>query len=484
MNDKKIAFLVISFLIAGCSTLPKLSTPTTKDIVAANAFRGASEQGSQFNETWWNSFNDPLLSNLIDIATKSNLDLRMAVLKVEEARVGITANESRLMPSVNIESTVSDSRSGLPKPYKTGAPDVRATRANLNMAWEIDLFGAAKETVNASKFEAKTASYGLDAVRLIITSEVAKNYFVWKDARARLRLLKKFLETQSETERVVSNLVKNGQASAFDLSRASAETRKVSAQIPALEMLISISENRIAVLLSESPIEVLPLLQNPPAPELTEAPSMPIGQPIELLERRPDLKVAEMKFLAAQSRLKEKHANQLPKFFLSALIGRQGLTINSTSLSSVMYSNVALAFTMPIFNAGRLQAEVDAQSAIEKSAALNYQKSVLTAVEDVENALVALSEKRAQLSEQLEVKNQLEKSLYHAKSLYREGQIGLIPLLDVQRGLIAAELSIAESRSQTLLSSVQLYKAMGGGWITERSLAESNSAKTKKTDVN
>ena len=484
MNAKKIAFLAIPFLIAGCSTLPKLSTPPTKDIVDADSFRGASELGSKFNESWWNSFNDPLLSNLINIATKSNLDLRMAVLKVEGARAGITANDSRLLPSVNIESTVSDSRSGLPKPYKTGAPDVRATRANVNMAWEIDLFGAARESVNSSKFEAKAATYGLDAVRLMIASEVARNYFVWKDARARLELLKKFLETQSETERVVSNLEKNGQASAFDLSRASAETRKTSAQIPALETLISISENRIAVLLSESPIKVLPLLQNPTAPELTEAPSMPTGQPIELLERRPDLKVAEMKFLAEQSRLKEKHANQLPKFYFSALLGRQGLTINSTPLSPVMYSNIALAFTMPIFNAGRLQAEVDAQSAVEKSAALTYQKSVLTAVEDVENALVALSENRLELSEKLEVKNQLEKSLYHANSLYREGQIGLLPLLDVQRGLIAVELSITESRSQTLLNSVQLYKAMGGGWITEKSLAESNVAKTKNTEVN
>jgi outer membrane protein TolC len=113
-----------------------------------------------------------------------------------------------------------------------------------------------------------------------------------------------------------------------------------------------------------------------------------------------------------------------------------------------MYSNIALAFTMPIFNAGRLQAEVDAQSAVEKSAALTYQKSVLTAVEDVENALVALSEKRLELAEQLEAKKQLEKSLYHANSLYREGQIGLLQLLDVQRGLIAEELSIAESRAR------------------------------------
>lgn len=464
--------------------LPKLSTSPIKEIVAADSFRGASELGSKFNESWWNSFNDPLLSHLIDIARKSNLDLRMAVLKVEEARAGITENDSRLLPTVNIESSLSDSRSGLPMPYKIGAPDVRANRASLNMAWEIDLFGAARESINASKFEAKAAAYGVDAVRLMIASEVARNYFIWQDARARLGLLKKFLETQSETERVVSNLEKNGQASAFDLSRASAETRKVAAQIPALETLISISENRIAVLLSESPIKVLPLLKSPVSPELTEAPSMPTGQPIELLERRPDLKVAEMKFLAAQSRLKEKHANQLPKFYLSALLGRQGLTINSTPLSPVMYSNFALAFTMPIFNAGRLQAEVDAQSAAEKSAALTYQKSVLTAVEDVENALVSLSEKRLQLSEHLEAKKQLEKSLYHANSLYREGQIGLLQLLDVQRGLIAEDLSISESRSQTLMDSVQLYKAMGGGWITEKSFAELNVEKTKSTEVN
>jgi len=418
-----------------------------------------------------------LLNALIDAAAKSNLDVRMAVLKVEEASAGSTATGSRLLPSVNLDSTASDTRSGLPAKFKVASPDTRAYRVNLNMNWEIDLFGAARASLNASDFETKAANYGVDAVNLMVASEVAKQYFIWQGARTRLHLIKSILSTQKETERLTESRLRNGQSSKFDLSRASSESSKVAAQIPELETLISTTENRIAVLLNESPIDVLPLLQNSTAVKQAEVPVMASGQPVELLARRPDLKVAEMKFEAEQARLIEKHANQLPKFYLSALFGREGLTLNSMPLSPVMYSDVALAFAMPIFNAGRLQAEVDGQSAREKAASLNYEKAVLTAVEDVENGLVALNKKKEQLAEQTETTKQLAISLNHAKSLYREGQIDLLQLLDVQRGVLAEEMSVAESKTQALINAVQLYKAMGGGWQIEKT-SESPAACT------
>jgi NodT family efflux transporter outer membrane factor (OMF) lipoprotein len=477
----KNLIILLPLFVAACSAAPTYSVPATKGLVSEKSFRGAVEEGKRFNYDWWKRFNDPLLNELIDAAAKSNLDIQVAVLKVEEARAGSTATGSRLMPSVNLESTASDTRSGLPAAFKLASPDTRAYRVDLNASWEIDLFGAARASLTASDFEAKAASYGIDAVSLMVTSEVARQYFIWQGARTRMKLIQDILDTQKETERLTGSRLKNGQSSKFDFSRASSETRKIASQIPELETLISTTENRIAVLLNESPIKVLPLLQQAKEPQLADVPIMASGQPVELLERRPDLKVAEMKFEAEQARLKEKRANQLPKFYLSALFGREGLTINSIPLSPVMYSNVALAFAMPVFNAGRLQAEVDGQSAREKAASLNYEKSVLTAVEDVEDSLVALNKKKEQLSEQIEASKQLNMSLHHAKSLYREGQIDLLQLLDVQRGVLAEDMAVTESKTQVLINAVQLFKAMGGGWEVEKTSKPPDSSVTGMT---
>jgi outer membrane protein TolC len=230
-----------------------------------------------------------------------------------------------------------------------------------------------------------------------------------------------------------------------------------------------VSEAQLNVLLGLSPSTSLPALKARHAAtalRLPQVPPLSPGQPVELLQRRPDLQVAQQQLLAEAARLRESQADLWPKFFLAAVLGQEGLRLNGLGFSPARYSSVALAFTAPLFNAGRLRAAVERQSARERSATLQYERAVLGALQDVENSLVALAQERQRAEALSAAVDTRREGLRLAQSLHREGQIDLLQLLDAQRGLIAAELALTDSQTQVALGAVQLVKALGGGWQT------------------
>jgi len=464
------------FALAGCAETvePARSLATTH--VTGDTFRAATLQGVTFDAPWWQRFGDPVLSGLIQRALAANLDIRVAALRVEEARAGLRAADSRLAPTLALNAAASDQRSGLPEPVKRNSPDVRAYRASVDLSWELDVFGAARATSKAAQLDAEAAAFGVDAARLLVSSEVARQYFVRQGARARLGRVQALLLAQADTERLTRSREAAGQASRFEVSQAAADTAALSAQRPPLRALIATTEHQLALLLGRSASAALEGLDANAAATLPDVPVMAAGQPVELLSRRPDLRAAERQLASASARLRESRADLLPKFFLAALFGGEDLRVNLLDLSPVRYSNVALAFSMPIFNAGRLRAAVERQSARERSAALSYEQRVLAAVQEVESSLVVLAEERERLAATVQAEALQRTGLRHAESLYREGQIGLLRLLDAQRSVIAAELAAIDSRTQLALDAVQLFKAMGGGWQAEVGAAPPSSA--------
>jgi outer membrane protein TolC len=239
-----------------------------------------------------------------------------------------------------------------------------------------------------------------------------------------------------------------------------------------------VTESQISVLLGSSPNLALPALDPRRAPALPQVPLLSAGQPVELLQRRPDLRVAQQQLLAETARLRESEADLWPRFFLSAVLGRQDLRLNLLDLSPVRYSNVVLAFTAPIFNAGRLRAAVERQSARERAATLQYERAVLGALQDVENSLASLAQERVRSGALAAAVARRRDGLRHAESLHREGQIDLLQLLDAQRGLIAAELAATDSHTQRALGAVQLVKALGGGWHTAQAAVSTAPAES------
>ena len=455
----------VAMFVAGCAAI---DAPTTPNPAAAPGavFRhaDAATTSATFDADWWRGFADPALDALIARASIANHDVLIAAQRLRQARAGTTAAGSRLLPTIALTASGSDTRTGLPDEVRRGLPDTRAVRGAFDLGWDLDVFGAARSAAEAAEFDTQAAAAGADAAQLLATTEVARQYTVWQGARWRLQKLEALLQSQRDTERLTRSRLAQGQASRFDAVRASGETESLAAQLPPLRTLVAATEHQIAVLLGLSPSAPTPGLDASAAPSLPDVPALASGQPAELLTRRPDLRAAERQLLAEGARLREARADLWPKFFLAAVFGREDLRLNLMDLSPVRYGNLALAFTMPIFNAGRLRAAIERQSAREQAASLQYERAVLTALQDVENSLVALAQERARGAALDAAAEARRTGLRHAESLYREGQIDLLQLLDSQRGLIAAELAVIDSRTQRVLDAVQLFKAMGGGW--------------------
>jgi len=461
----KPAALALAALVvlSACSTPPV--QPPAPSVPLASAFgngRAAQTDGAAPVAAWWSSWGDPTLTALIEEALAANQDVAIALQRVTQARAGADAQGSRLWPTVGLQASASRSESGLPAPVKQGMPDTRTLRAGLDVAWEIDLAGGVRAARDAAQADAGAALAGVEGARLLVASEVARQYFTLRSANERLRIVQALAQAQRETASRVASRAREGLASAFELDRARAEADAFDAQVPPLQMLAGTSHTRLAVLLGRNPsarvVDIDTAFAWPGVREIAS------GQPSELLKRRPDLIAAEARVAAESLRTTEARAQYWPKLFLSALFGRQDLQLNALDLAPVRFSNVALAFAAPIFNAGRIDAGVRAQSARADEALLAWQKSVLVAVQEVEDSLLVRAQEARRAAALAGTVEHRRRSLQRAQSLHREGQIDLLALLDVQRSVLASELAFADSRLQQALADVQLYKALGGGF--------------------
>jgi NodT family efflux transporter outer membrane factor (OMF) lipoprotein len=466
-NVNRVVVHALVVILAGCSS----QSPNSRTgQPVPSSFSAPSSTGVATDGPWWDDFRDPILSSLIQKATTANFDVRIALERVKQARAGTTRADSRLWPSLDLTGSHGAQHSGLPEQVKqNGVADARLSRIGLEVNWEIDVFGGTRAAVSAAQAEAQGSVYSEAGTRLLITAEVARQYFVLRGAQSRLEIVERLAETQRETERLTTSRRREGQASQLDVERSVGERLATEAQIPQLRTLRKVSAQRIAALLGVASVSEIPELasageKNFPWPSV---PGIGRGQPSELLQRRPDLLRAQQQIGADTARLQEARANRWPKFFLSALGGREDYTLNSVGYSPVAFSAVGMTFTLPIFNSGRIQSEIDAQTSRQEVAWLNYEQLVVQAVEEVENSLVSLSEEGIRRSALASATTARQASQRHATSLYREGQIGLLELLDVQRSVLASELASADSRTQEALDAVQLFKALGGGWRTD-----------------
>lgn len=454
-------------ILSACAVPPVNSPAASVPLSALFAQAGPSGAASQaIGGAWWAGYGDPTLTALVEEALIANQDVTIAVQRVAQARASHDAQSSRLWPTMGVQASASRSNSGLPPPVKQGTPDTRALRAGLDVAWEIDLAGGARAARDAAQADSAAAAAGVEGARLLAASEVARQYFILRAAQERLRIMRALATAQHETADRVGSRLREGQASAFDLDRARAEADALDAQVPPLRMLVGISQTRLAVLLGRNPS--MPVVGENSGFAWPVAREIGIGQPSELLRRRPDLIAAEARVAAETMRGTEARAQWWPKLFLSALLGRQDLRLDALDLSPVRFSNVALTFAAPVFNAGRVDAGARAQSARTEEALLAWQKAVLVAVQEVEDSLLARAQEAERGAALASTVEHRRRSLRHAQSLQREGQIDLLVLLDVQRSVLSSELALSDSRLQQVLADVQLFKALGGGYAPTR----------------
>lgn len=427
-------------------------------------FVASAESQAEPDAAWWDGYGDPVLSDLIRRAAHANRDVKVAAERVRAARAGEVVSKSWLWPSVGLSVSGTDQRSGYDGRVKQVVPnaaDARGAVGGIDVAWEIDLAGRLRAGVQASQAETLAAEHGARGVRLLVLTDVAANYFTLVGALRQLDTMRAIAASQDETLRLVTARHRVGLATPFDVERAQTDASRTRAAIPPLETLAAVSRHRVAVLIGDQAYKAAAIA--PSGSDLVVPATKP-GQPAALLERRPDLLAAKASIDAANARRQQAAAEWFPRLFLSALFGAEGLHVNGVGLGSARYTHVAALLAMPIFNAGRTQAINDIAESEQREAVLRYEGAVARALEDVENALIAVADERRRSDLMQSASASAEAALGRAQSLYDRGQVDLLPLLDAQRVRLAVRVSANDSHTQLLLDSVQLYKALGGGW--------------------
>jgi NodT family efflux transporter outer membrane factor (OMF) lipoprotein len=442
--------------LAGCTT-PVLQS----SVQVPSGYAAAPRADAEPEVAWWESYGDPVLSDLIRRAARENRDVRIAAQRVQAARAGVTISRSYLVPNVGLSGRAGDARTGFDAATRQALPDIKSASAGVEVAWEIDLSGRLRAGARAAAADALAAEDGERAVRLLVMTDVATNYFMLVGANRQLETVRAIVAAQDETLRLVRARQRAGLATPFDVERAQTDASRAHAAIPPLETVAAVSRHRIAVLIGDQAANAAIIV--PSTGELVLPAARP-GQPAELLERRPDLLALNAQLDAANERRQQAHAEWFPRLFLGALFGSQNVELNGIGLGAARFSSAAALLAMPIFNAGRTRSINEIAEAGQKEAVLRYEDGIVRALEDVENALVTLRDE-SQRSEDLQSAAQsAEAALGRAQSLYDRGQIDLLPLLDAQRARLSVRVGANDSRTQQLLDSVQLYKALGGGW--------------------
>jgi NodT family efflux transporter outer membrane factor (OMF) lipoprotein len=461
VSARRLCVLGASFMLvlAGCATpVLKPSVDLPQQFAAATPAQGEPEVA------WWEGFKDPVLSDLISRAAERNRDVKIAAERLRAARAGETISRSWLFPSVGVVGDAFDHKTNYDSFLKNFVPEAANTRAaqiGVGVSWEVDLFGRLRAGAAAAAADTLAVENTARGVRLLVLSDVATHYFTLAGALRQLETVRAIAAAQDETLRLVSARQRAGLATPFDVERAQTEASRAHAAIPPLETLAAVSRHRIAVLVGDQAFNASAITTS------TAEATLPVvrpGQPAALLQRRPDLLAAGAQLDAANARRQQAMAEWFPRLILGAVFGRESIDLNGAALGAARFTNVAALLAMPIFNAGRTQAINDVAESVQREAVLRYEDALSRAVEDVENTLVALQDERQRAQSLNSAAASADAALGRARSLYDRGQIDLLPLLDAQRAQLSVRVGANDANTQLLLDSVQLYKALGGGW--------------------
>lgn len=475
MKKWRYPLLLITAAFSGCSVGPVYEPPIT-DIPC--------QWHSDISETvntdpleclvWWESFQDPLLNDLIACAATQNLDLRIAALRVLQARSIAKAKKGDLYPhidgSVNYDHVYYSKDALVNGLLGTACPTKHNVRRNVNFFelgfdadWEIDLFGMTAHEINALQAHAEAVQLNLSSIWVTLSAEIAKNYVEIRGLQMRLLVAQEIIQTQENALKLTQELLERGLVTDSDVSRLQAALSESKAQKPLIELDILCKIHRISILLGQPPGEFYACLQT--ARQLPSLPTQhPIGVPSELLRRRPDIRKAERELAAATERVGSAIAALFPRFSLRGFVGdistHAGSLFNPASATWLAGPQLLV----PIFNSRLLLQEVDYNKLVTQEALFNYQKTVLEALEESENGIAGfrLGEKRLQHLEEAYLIH--KKSFEIADRLYQTGVNDYLTVVAGAKTLLAAEDLRIQGQVDQLLHYISLYKALGGSW--------------------
>lgn len=455
------AVLAVAIAAAGCQTTP--TAPPVPDLPAPTLSQPLAV------ERWWTLFDDAALNRLVDEALARNLDLQLAMARIEVARANVLLARSDLYPSINLEAGTSRSRTTEvgSQPLPGGFDPVSSNhRIGIAASYELDLWGKFRASTQAAQNQLLATRYARETVRTTIVAEVARTYFSLLAADAELALLRDTLSLRSESVLLQRDRFEGGVVGQLDLRQAESERAAVVADIARVERAIGLYESALAALVGRSPREVFaPAVQRETdSKRLLAVPSIEAGLPSGLLERRPDVRRVGAELAAANLRIDVARADYFPKISLTALFGSESAALKHLFSGPALIWSLGAGLVQPLVGFKATEANVDAQTARRNETLVTYVQTVQTAFREAHDALVANRTYREALAAQGVRRESLAQALELADLRYRSGYSGYLEVLDSQRQLLQADtLRIAAARDARI-ALVDLSRALGGGW--------------------
>ena len=415
--------------------------------------------------TWWQIFDDPVLQDLIRTALVQNYDVRLAVARVAEARAGVGVSRSTWLPDVGgaalfRRERASRTRSNPPVPSGTSVTESLA-QFNFDLFWEIDVFGRLRNLTQAAQADFYASQWGQRAVWAAVVADVARAYFELRTLDRQLEIARGTLESFKRSRHLVELRKGQGLVSSEDVAQADALVHTAGVKIPDLERQIAQKENQISILLGDNP---QPIERGSPLSDLVVRPAVPAGLPSSLLERRPDIRQSEETLIATNYRIGSARANFFPRIALTGLAGTQSVDLGKLFTGPSSIWSIGPTLTVPVFTSGFNYFTLKTRQAQKEQALVLYQFTVRQAFREVSDGLVAHGKLEELRNEQEALVASYHRYSKMANKRYKGGLESFLTVLDSDRQLFSAELDLASVHLAQLVTVVQLYKALGGGW--------------------
>jgi outer membrane protein, multidrug efflux system len=418
------------------------------------------------NTKWWEQFGDRVLNELIEIALRENKDVKIAAARVEDFMGRYVTTRAPLFPQIGVGASASRSR----VTREAAAPVSRGThnpgnsfQIFLNANWEIDLWGKLRRATEAARADLLSTEEGRRAVILTLVTSVASAYVNLRDLDLQLEIAKQTAKSREDTYNLFKIRFQGGMISELEFSQVKSEYEQTLSTIPFIEKTIAKQENALSVLLGRNPG---PIPRGKTIDDLV-LPAVPAGLPSDLLTNRPDIRQAEQDLIAANARIGVAKSQYFPAISLTSSLGYASADLAKLFNGPARVWSLAAPLTAPIFTAGAISGQVKSSKAVRQEALLRYEQSIQTGFREVEDALIDQRKSR----EQLEIETQEVATLHNyarvARLRFDSGYTSYIEVLDAERSLFIAELSHAETKGVLFQALVNLYKAMGGGWVVE-----------------
>lgn len=460
---KRLFCIVVILLLTGCKLGPDYVRPQMK---APEGWREKERADSNLaNMPWWELYKDETLQSLIKIALAENKDAAIALERIAEARAQLGITNADLYPHVSgsfAAAALNPSDRRFPKETETDTSDYYALTANV--AWELDFFGRIRRATEAQRALLLATDDAYRNSVILLVSEVARVYTDLRAFDLELEIAQRTLQSRQEYVDLARVRFEGGLTPELDWRQAEAEYYRTQTVVYDLEKRIRIAENELSVLLGRPPGEVPRGLS---IRDQNSLPEIPSGLPSELLERRPDILEAEQFLVAENARIGEAKALMFPQIQLTGSYGVVSRDLSNLISSAAQTWTIVPSLFQSIFDAGKNKNRVRAQESRQKQAVLNYQQTILTSFQEVEDALVSYNKDGEQRVSQAERVKALQKVTFLSEARYRGGVAAYLEVLDAQRSLFSAELDEVETIRSHNVSLVRLYKALGGGWSPE-----------------